>query len=280
MKRIRIMGLCLVAAFAIGAVASATASAVTTIPPEIGRCVATGAGSNFTSNKCTTEDVGDGTFSWIPGAVAAKFTAVGGTGTLESIPSKGKISCKTVSSSGEYTSNKTEFVTATIFTGCENKAAKVKCESSKANGNSTVGTIINFPLVGEFGMITKPTKAGVDLSGVVAAGPPFSTNLLANFECGAKTQGDGTGAQLFVEGDVIGEIVATNGMSLTSKLKFDKTALGAQKPENFEGGPNTHLITWLFTGGPPAVESSNEVTTTTTTNEEALELRTENTLSP
>jgi len=268
MQRIRMVVPCLMVAFAITGLASTTASGAT----EIGRCEKQ-VGGKYKDTECTKLAVPAGNWEWTPGAVKNKFTATAKTNVLESLPAKAKITCKTAEATGEYTTPTTEDVDTVEFTGCEDKAAKVVCESSKAAGNNVPGTILGFPLVGEFGLIKKPNHAGVDLEGTVAAGPPFATDLLANFECGAKAQGNGTGAQLFVEGDVIGEIAPTDKMLLVTKLKFVKTAAGAQNPENFEGGPNTHLITWLFNGAGALVENANEVSTFTTTNEEALELR-------
>jgi hypothetical protein len=73
MRRIRLVGLCVLAALAIGAVATATASAEA---PEFGRCVkkAVKGGSGFSDSRCTEAASSEAKFEWIPGPGAkAKF---------------------------------------------------------------------------------------------------------------------------------------------------------------------------------------------------------------
>jgi hypothetical protein len=278
MGRIGSAGLCLAAAFMLAGIVSASASAAV-IAPEIGRCLR---GIGYANSKCTV--AGGNVGEWISGPGPRNgFFATGTASTLEALPSKNKVKCKAVAAHGVYKSATTEELSAVEFTGCVAVPTGAQCESSNANGNFTAGRITTFLLVGKFGLIQAPAKAGVDLEGLLSAGPPFVTDLLAHFECGATAQGNGTGTQLFVEGDVIGELLPTNKMTTTFKLKFAKiAATGQQKPENFvnpitlANEPNTHLITWLYAGGPPAVESSNEVANMVVVNEEPLELRTKN----
>jgi hypothetical protein len=295
MKRIRIVGLCLMAAFAIGAVASSTASAVTVIKPEVGRCVkaAVPAEGLYTSAACTLQQKPKktGAYEWLPGpGPNAGLSGTAGASTLES--AAGKISCKHQTIAGVVLNEYNEHVNAVTFTGCESKAAKVKCETSKANGNNTAGTILDLPAEGTLGLIKAPTKAGIDLQGVVPPGKEleeagFTTNLLAFYECGAKTQGDGTGAQELAEGGLEGEITATNKMTTKVTLKFLKSALATatkanQKPEEFVAPSqattaNQHITSWSFAGGPPSVLPANQTNTDAILYEEAIELRTENT---
>jgi len=96
MRRIRIAGLCLVAIFAMSAIASATASAEA---PEFGQCLKIKTGTEkklslYDSSKCikhASEDTGTeaeklkkANFEWFPGAVAGDntFTTSGGVATL------------------------------------------------------------------------------------------------------------------------------------------------------------------------------------------------------
>ncbi len=77
MRRLRMLSVCLIAAFFVGAVASATASAEA---PEFGRCVkkAKAEGTGFEDSGCVTEASGSGAkFEWVPGPGAKnKFTSV------------------------------------------------------------------------------------------------------------------------------------------------------------------------------------------------------------
>ena len=63
MKRIKIVGLCLVAVLALVAIASATASAQTA---EYGQCLAKKKG-NYSNSNCTGSDPGAGKYEWYPG---------------------------------------------------------------------------------------------------------------------------------------------------------------------------------------------------------------------
>src|SRR6478609_12212916 len=66
MRRMRIAGLCLVAAFALSAVLSAGASAFVREPPEVGRCVKQ-AGGKWKDGGCkTASKPGEEKFEWIP----------------------------------------------------------------------------------------------------------------------------------------------------------------------------------------------------------------------
>ena len=71
MKRIKIMGLCLVAVFAVSVMASASASAEA---PEFGRCLAK-AGGKFSDAGCTKGVVSKGKFEWTSGVEKNKFTS-------------------------------------------------------------------------------------------------------------------------------------------------------------------------------------------------------------
>ena len=100
-RQIRIAGLCLVVAFALGAVATTSALATA---PEYGRCLkkAKAEGKGFTSTSCTV--AGEGTkakYEWLPGAGKTKFETKGGIGVLTSVSGQ-KVECKTESSTGEF----------------------------------------------------------------------------------------------------------------------------------------------------------------------------------
>jgi hypothetical protein len=244
--------------------------------PELGRCVSAPGTGKYTANSCLVLSKKESTnlFEFEPGAVKNGYTTKGAAATLEGETSKSKISCKASVGSGTYSGTKESKVEKLEFTGCENKAAKVKCQTEAAEGNATEGKINNYPLNGILGK-TKLTKAGVLLTGTVPNPFPFGTTpLLAHFECGGKLSGKG--ANIFVEGSIIGEVTATDKMSLTAKNKFAKNlTTGKQAITNFEGeAEGSHELTSVvFLSETPEIEHSNEVTTTTVTNEEALEIK-------
>ena len=141
--RLKIMGLCALAAFALSAVASATASAFS--PPEVGRCVKVAEGTGkFSSGTCVKQKT-KGSFEWMPGVAKGKFTSKGGVGTLATVGGT-TVLCKTQSSGGEY--NGTKLVSAVVvkFTGCE--ATGFTCGTEGA----AAGEIVTNPLEGKIGI--------------------------------------------------------------------------------------------------------------------------------
>src|SRR6266404_2097549 len=136
MRRIRIVGLCLVAAFVISAIAVTSASAEA---PEYGRClkVTPKSLSNYDGAKCTklaSEDPGTeaeklakGNFKWFPAFGGEKpLEKRGFTVTLKpettitiETASGTKATCKAATSSGEITGLKTVGGISTTFSGCE-----------------------------------------------------------------------------------------------------------------------------------------------------------------
>lgn len=154
MKRIRMVGLCLVAAFALAAIASASASAQSA---EYGQCLAKKKG-NWSNAGCTTSDPKKGKYEWYAGkpkeciakkhakytnsicTVLAKprkgkyekepgalFTTTAGPGSLESPVLSGPVECKKETGFGEITGAKTGVVTS-VFEECESNLEK--CTSS------------------------------------------------------------------------------------------------------------------------------------------------------
>jgi hypothetical protein len=120
MTRIRIIGLALVAVFAISAVASASALAA----PEF-----KGSGS----------------------VAGTTFTSTGGAGKMEGTET---IKCTGSTSSGEITSATTVGKVVVIFTGCENKSKKCKSSSGAA-----AGEIKTVSLKGELGEVASTEAA-------------------------------------------------------------------------------------------------------------------------
>jgi hypothetical protein len=254
MKRIRIVALFLVSAFALTAMAT-TASAAE-IAPELGRCLAT-PGGKYTKNKCTVEGAASKPYEWFPGAVKPNFTVAGGKATLESV-GKNTITCESFGGTGvvEGTQNDKAEVE---FKKCVSVTFKVSCQ----NTGSPEG-IIKVLLNSKKGNIG-PKKYGVLITGQGAH--------VADFECGGG--GSGLGNEVLVDGSLIGEEKTANKMSLTSTQTF-KAAKGKQKVTKFSGafgeGTESHTLS-TTTGG--KTEQSGQTNTDTVKAEELLETRTE-----
>jgi hypothetical protein len=144
MKRIRIMGLCLVAAFAMSAVVSAAASAEPL----------------FLTKTVVTE----GVKIPIKGTLGAAF--------LEGSVSKSKITCTGGTATGEVTGPQTSKNNVTTFTGCE--SGGLKCESGV-----TEGVIITKALEAKLNGITSSLPGERLFSEKEGRG-----GILAEFNCG------------------------------------------------------------------------------------------------
>jgi len=248
MRRIRIVGLCLVAVFATSAVVAGSASAAN---PEYGRCikVTPKSVSNYDGAKCTklaSEDPGTeaeklakGNFKWFPAfggekpLVKTGFTAVLKPETIATLQTKAgtKVTCKALSSAGKYTGNQTVHVATVNFTGCE--SGGIKCNTAGAG----VGEISVKPLDGELGLISKGATSVADKIGNVlwpTGGKPETGVTAAEFvefNCGGLT--------VNVRGAVISP-VSSNAMKSIATVKFTATK-GVQKPTKFLGGINMYL---------------------------------------
>jgi hypothetical protein len=260
MKRMRIMGLCLVAVFAISAIGAVSASAL----PEVGRCVAKAKGK-YTDANCTKLAVKPviGTKERAKGSGGANgFTASGGEGVLETEGGT-KVICKTQSAVGTYDEDtgaikEVEGVTAT-FSGCELPIITASCQSG-----AEAGVIKTNVLQGPLGYISKAGKTvGQELTPFVKKG------AFASFECGA-----GAVKIVVKEGAklghncVIAPVANSDEMSLTAKQTYSGAA-GKQNPQNFEGKTICNLES-AANGGP--AERATQALTTTVTNEVELEI--------
>ena len=251
MKRIRIVGLCLVAVFGISAVAAADASAAA---PEIGRCVKVAAGAGkFSSSTCTTEKAG-GSFEWMPGAVKNKFTTKGGLATLETRNGT-TVNCETETSGGEYTSPKTVGGVVVKFNGCQSGGFKCKTVGT-AEGELVTKTLEGVIGIEKKGATLKANKIAFDLF------PAGKTGLFIEFGCGPLS--------VKVQGSVLVPLKPTNKMESSLILKYTGTK-GKQKPEKFEGQPVDVLESSLHE---LPFEQACQRITTVQTNEEKLELNT------
>lgn len=260
MRRIRIVGLCLVAVFAMSAVVATSASADN---PEYGRCLKQKTGkTKYTTAKCTVVASGEKeNFEWIPGpGPKAGFTAALKPTTIATLETKAgtKVTCKKLAASGGlYTSTTNVTVAVTDFSECE--SGGIKCNTKGAG----TGVIKVKELEGELGLIKKEaitTKSKIGNVLWPKGGTATSGSEFVEFECGTLT--------VKVKNSVISP-VTSNAMKLTATVKFT-AAKGVQKPTKFEGGPNMFLESKFSAA---AYEQSGQSATTIQTNEEKIEVR-------
>ncbi len=277
MRRIKMMGLCLVAVVALSAVAVSSASAAL---PEFKVCakVAKNAEKKYTGSytdkvcsvKASEKEISEGKTNKyeLEGWEAAKkkgFKGKNGTSTLTSyIPENektpwtggtpvGVVTCKSGGSVGEITGPKTETVTVEFKTcTSENK----KCTSV---GESKAGVIKTKALTATIGYIEGGVGADVEAA---------DHGLSAEFTC--------EGLEVKTVGSVIG--VATgnvNKISKESTQTFKANKGGGQEvvfgefPENPETGPAHFLLSHIT---PPGVTLPSTEVTTSVLKGEAMEI--------
>jgi hypothetical protein len=195
MKRMRMMGLCLVAVFALSIVASsATASPVFYTKVAVG-----------------------GTAS---GPI--KFTGTLGAAFLEGEVSKTKIECEKGTANGEVTGATTTKNNVTAFTGC--KTGTFKCE------NAAAGEIQTKKLQGELGALTASVPGIRLFDEGTGKGGELATFTCASGSIGVKVKGSVIGSLSGAAGNTVGE----GKFASTNKLTFAETA-GKQKYNKFLG---------------------------------------------
>jgi hypothetical protein len=257
MKRINIVGLCVMAVFAMGAVLAASALAEEF--PGLGRCVEVAKGTGkYTSSNCLNKDTdADENFEWEggPGANSA-FTSTGGLVELEAID-KEKIDCNKEIDSGTYI-GESEAESVTVFQGCASISTATPCQS--VGKSSEIETEV---LRSTYGIIKAPATVGT----LVEPKPP-GTELI-KFECGGS--GSGKGPAVIVRGSLIAATTKVDKMETTAVQKFSE-AKGIQKPQSFEGEATKHHEETEVVGGPPPIQSA-QLATITITNSAPLELR-------
>jgi hypothetical protein len=253
MKRLGILTFCVVAVFAMTAVATATEEL-----PEIGRCVkVAGAATHKWANAgCTTRSEGENTgrYEWEPGpGPKPGFTSTAGATELETV-GKAKVNCRAATAKGEFTGPKSDTATIT-FTGCEYGAPTgIPCQTP----GSLEGEVVTSALEGTLGYIS---GAGTSKPTVGMRLAPISGTQFASVEC--------SGVSLTLTGSVIGTIAgAVNKMSLATTLKF-KQSKGKQIPGQFEDGAPSVLSAAV--GAAP--EQAGMSTLESNTNEEPLEVK-------
>jgi len=275
MKRMRIMGLCLVAAFALTAIGAGSASAL----PEIGRCVAKAGTGKYKDANCTKKagsKAEEKQFEFLKGPEVGKtgFTSAGGEGVLETV-SGTKIVCKTQSATGKYkrlstgTTKEVEGVIAN-FEGCSIPALETPCQSGSESGK-----ISTFSLKGPLGYISGE-KTTTPVVGQMLT-PTKAKGFFAEFKClGGGITVKVKGKEGAVEGKtggncVIAPVVNANEMSLTATQTYSGSG-GKQSPQHFQLATSKYCNLESNTNG-GAFEAATQALTTVVTNEEALEIK-------
>jgi len=258
MKRIRIIGLALFAAFALSAVAVSSASAL-----EFGKCVKKTGGA-YKNSGCSLKEAGNEKFAWEPystlSAASKKFSAKlkEGIATLET-ESGTKVTCTGEKNTGAEVSGPQEVSKVVAeFSGCESNG--VKCNGT----GQGVGLITTASLSGTMGIEKPGATKDKDKIAQELHGP--GGGALANFECSAL-------AKIAVTGNILHK-ATVNKMLLTATEKFAATK-AEQKPDHYAGGKaDDHILFSALNGGTP--EEAGQTITALVTFEEKIELSTVN----
>lgn len=275
MRHLRILGLCLLAASAVGVFTAGTASAAL---PEWGKCVKVPFEVNgkvktkgkFANSNCTEAQAG-GEYEFLKGTSGisnAEFTARQTSEKAELETAQGiGVTCDGTEAHGSLAGTKEVVGVEVTFTGCELGALNFSCEGSfesfergKQYGYEfTEGEIITRGLKGRLGYIsgkgTSEPKVGLELA------PEEKGGLFAEFGCGARDQ-FGQNPVLVVRvgskekkgsGDsIISPINPVNTMGtaleqtyasqeVTNENGERERVRGHQEPEKFETGPKDTL---------------------------------------
>jgi len=280
------LGLCLVAAFAMSAVATATASAAL---PEWGKCVkfvnqhGKGVGK-YTDAGCTAlaEPAKTGNFEFqnFKSIAAPEFTSHGGGATLELLGGGIKTTCGAEEATGSLSGAKGVTGVEVIFKGCESNFGNLVCQNSLIPplGSEPEGQIRTRRLKGSLGYISKegaPPVVGLNLE------PEQKKGLFAEFICGGilvvrvgqhQTLGQPAGPG---NDSIISPITPVDKMSVANTQTYSQEA-GVQLPTHFEGGKEDFLETEISDGFGeiPFTQSGQTLTTTNTLNSgEAIEIK-------
>jgi hypothetical protein len=269
----RILGLCLVAAFAVTAFAASSASAL----PEVERCVEkVEIKSKYTDANCNVKAVkGNGTHELVKGLSKPGFTGSSGHAALET-ESGTKIECTGSAAAGKWDVDgegtkalvkEVETVVAN-FSGCTLGVAKKNCQ----NKGAETGKITTNELEGPLGYLSKAKKeVGAELK------PHVKKGTFATFECegfGTILVGEGTGK--------LGDCIIASVTSKTDEMASSGTELYTgvkgsegqeQTPQRFEGKPLTTHCNLESKIGEGGWERSVQNQTESLSFEEAAEIR-------
>lgn len=197
MKRIKVVGLCLLAVFAVAAVAASGASAA-----EVGECLKASPKNtgNYTDKSCQTKVVGTGKYEWSPGTTPANSVYATKAKASRLFGVTGEIKCSKQSSVGKWTGPKTQEVVV-AFTGCEAGAplnaechSKTPAAAGEIITNTLAGTILGE---GESADGYKGSTVGAGEVWDQLQAPGGITEYQAEYLCGGveeiKTKGESAG---------------------------------------------------------------------------------------
>jgi hypothetical protein len=267
-RQLRKLGLCLLAAFAMGATAAATASAAL---PEWGKCVkfVNQHGKNvgkYQDSGCTklAEPAKSGGFEWqTSSSIAEKaFTSHGGAAELETT-SGIKTLCRVEEAKGLLSGSKEVSEVEVIFKGCEASFGNIPCGNGiqPPLGEEPEGQIRTRSLKGKLGYISgkgeETPSVGLTLE------PTQKKGLFAEFICGNTLVVRVGEAPKGVGGDsIISPITPVDVMSIAQTQTYTQEK-GIQKPTALEGGKEDFLETEISDGfGEIAFAESGQMLTT------------------
>ena len=211
-------------------------------PPEFGRCIKVGKGvGKYENVGCTKEAASENSYEWYPGTATGHFTLSGEAATLETTPSKYKVTCLSSSGEGEYDQrneagepavpNAVAQVTLR-FQHCT--FLGVECHSTGA----AEGEVVTHTLNGELG-VEKTSTEGPAKNKIALALSPSTAGTVTEFVCSS--------VPAILRGSLMGP-VPVNSMAVTANRNF-KALSGKQKPERFEGGV-PQILESSFAGNP------------------------------
>jgi hypothetical protein len=268
MKRIKIVGLCLVAVFALTAVMASGAQA-----GQWGTCVKAAKNGkvytgNYTDKLCSTKAAEkNGKYEWAPNAANIPFTSEGGASHLKG--AAGEIARTHGTDKGTFEGATKDTDTFT-FEGCKLKPFELSCKSySSTKEGEIITNTLTSGLIdhGEKGASGKEPAAGEVWMSETAAGtttdPVFGPGpYLADFECG--------GVPFAVTGSVSGVVEKAY---VEAKLKAGKAGKKGKpgkptiKVAFTEAGGEQDLVTTFVNptkenkveSGPSVQEGVNEI---------------------
>ncbi len=208
--------------------------------PEVGHCVLAQNGivegktvplGAFSDSKCKKAAEAS-KYTWSPGFTNGAFQVTGGNTTFETA-AKVKITCTSVSGSGEYTGAGGESMQLT-FAGCSGTGG-VACQSA----GSAAGTIAGPLLGGAIAFADAKGTVGAQLAPIGASGTDF-----ADFSCGATAER--------LSGSVVGQVKTVAKPASRIEVKF-KGKHGTQGLTTLEGQPASSLTLTSGSASPVAV---------------------------
>jgi hypothetical protein len=298
-RHLKIIGLCLAAAFAVAAVMASSAFAGS--KPEWGQCFAK-AGGKYTDAACQNKGKG-GAFEWRKSTAVVKkgFTGSGGSGLLSTqtiacektcVNEKGEetaeakehplhiniaVECTGESAAGEDSGKNGVKNVSVTFTGC------LIFGSAPCNNTANPGEIKTSILKGELGYINKAAhEVGIVLE------PETKKGLFAKFECGenfittevgqvGKKQGPPAYAPKGGGDKIISPITPVNVMTTSLTQVYTVNEGDENIPSKFEGGKLSILEAVAVNTEKPADRGlwspAGEAITNVNTTEEAVEIK-------